>query len=587
MLNLRKNAKKLSLIFVTLVILISISTVSAATLSIDANSGETINVDGLQMASDGDTIELTGDFSGLDNVGINIDKNIIFTSDSVNPATIDGGGIDWLFFNPFGKDVTFENIKFTNAFESTVNGGVIESYGGTLTFNNCIFEGNSAVNGGAIYISGGTLELNDCTFDGNTATVNGGAIAAFDSDVSLTGCIFNLNLATEYGGAIYQIHGSLTLDNVDFGGDSIAYSGTTIDENDGSLATANEQLLYLLLENVVYDADDFVSDPANDVNDYDADKWQDVLDLIADAQNLISVGALDQNEIDTMVSDLNTALVDLIASFTGLDYSALTIAITAAGAYNNPSAYTAATWAAFQTALTNAINVRLAVSQAVIDASATQLNTAITGLVRVTRPSTSGGSTTPTTPTVSGYTGPVGVPNTQTQQTVQTKTDYTALSNAISSVANLKSKDYSPASWSALQKALTNAKNLNKAKNAVSQVDIDAIAKTLTIAKSKLAKRNVDLKITKVVKSGNRYKVTIKNSGKDKSTATKIRAACPCGKYVKTFNVKAIGASKSMTLTIKYSALAKSKHNQVFTVNYNKAAYEKNYKNNVCKIGKV
>ena len=167
--------------------------------------------------------------------------------------------------------------------------------------------------------------------------------------------------------------------------------------------------------------------------------------------------------------------------------------------------------------------------------------------------------------------------------------DYSGLLKAISSVSSLDSKKYTLASWNAFKAALAKANNLHKAKNANSQAEIDAMINDLNLAKSKLVVLNVDLKITKIVRSGNNYKVSIKNLGKDKSTKTKLKIFYKKGKktFSKAVNVKAINGGKTLLVTVKFFKFAT--HNKIIKtaqVNYNKMAYEKNFKNNVFKIKK-
>jgi len=150
--------------------------------------------------------------------------------------------------------------------------------------------------------------------------------------------------------------------------------------------------------------------------------------------------------------------------------------------------------------------------------------------------------------------------------------------------SNLQSKDYSPASWKVYEKAISYAHKVNNSVNP-SQSEIDKAVSDLEKAKSNLKKRNVDLKITKVKRFGNSYKITIKNSGKDVSTKTQVKIYCGCKKLEKVANVKAISAGKSITLTVKFFKYSQSKkHNKYFVVNFNKMAMETNFKNNKFKI---
>ncbi|CAM9810492.1 unnamed protein product, partial [Laminaria digitata] len=64
--------------------------------------------------------------------------------------------------------------------------------------------------GGAIYSSSGTLTLDDCVFDGNVATEgNGGAVWANGGNVTIMGGEFLANNAARLGGAVYATDGRL------------------------------------------------------------------------------------------------------------------------------------------------------------------------------------------------------------------------------------------------------------------------------------------------------------------------------------------------------------------------------------------
>jgi len=170
---------------------------------------------------------------------------------------------------------------------------------------------------------------------------------------------------------------------------------------------------------------------------------------------------------------------------------------------------------------------------------------------------------------------------------VKNQLKYDDLGVAIKSItgSSLKSKNYSPASWKALQKALANARQMNSAKNANSQAEINEVINALKIAKSNLTKRNVDLVITKVKRLGNSYTITIKNAGKDPSTKTRLSLSCGCKKFVKLVKVKAIASGKSITLNIKFFEFSKTySHNKYLVINPFKEARETKYKNNKVKI---
>lgn len=89
-----------------------------------------------------------------------------------------------------------------------------------------------------------------------------------------------------------------------------------------------------------------------------------------------------------------------------------------------------------------------------------------------------------------------------------------------------------------------------------------------------------DLAIAKVVRSGNKYKVTIKNIGNGASSATKLKLWYSAKKY-KIINVSSLGAGNSKTYVVNFFKYSTHKNYKKYAqVNYNKVAYEKNYTNN-------
>ncbi|KZX12183.1 CARDB domain-containing protein [Methanobrevibacter filiformis] len=89
-----------------------------------------------------------------------------------------------------------------------------------------------------------------------------------------------------------------------------------------------------------------------------------------------------------------------------------------------------------------------------------------------------------------------------------------------------------------------------------------------------------DLKILKIKKSGNDYKVTINNIGDTISKVTKVKIAY-LNKY-KIANVKAIKAGKSVTVTVKFFKYnIHKKYKKTATVNYDKLFKEPSYTNNI------
>ena len=133
---------------------------------------------------------------------------------SDNSALHGGGGI--VNFGPLTlTDSTISNNAAVFA------GGIWNGPPGTLTADNCTFDGNHASlgthangsgGGGAIYNSRsaaavGRINLFDCSFTGNYANTTGGAISSTGSG-SISGCTFRDNSAGSHGGGGISVYGA-------------------------------------------------------------------------------------------------------------------------------------------------------------------------------------------------------------------------------------------------------------------------------------------------------------------------------------------------------------------------------------------
>lgn len=108
-----------------------------------------------------------------------------------------------------------------------------------------------------------------------------------------------------------------------------------------------------------------------------------------------------------------------------------------------------------------------------------------------------------------------------------------------------------------------------------------------TSLKSSLSKiylrTNADLTITKIKRSSNTYKVTIKNKGGLASKTTFLKIYYKVGKKTiqKIYKIKGIAANKSITVNAKFFKYLKhKKYTKIAYINYNKKTKESNYNNN-------
>ena len=155
----------------------------------------------LNEAQDGDTIWIaSGEYTGKDNIGLTIAKNLNFIKNGDGEAIFDAENSG--------------NIWTVNSTSINITG---------LTFKN----GNST-NGSAIYISHEVKSNINATFINNTASNRGGAIYIVSGGISGTlNSVFINNTASDWGGAIY----------IDSGGISGNVNGTFIN-NKGSSGAA-------------------------------------------------------------------------------------------------------------------------------------------------------------------------------------------------------------------------------------------------------------------------------------------------------------------------------------------------------------
>ena len=240
--------KKSLLFLITLLLIVSISAVSAADLENENNvtySDENISSDlGVSDVYESSSENISADDSltdgqilpftqlqalvGLSPVVILRDDYLYSGQDAAtfnglgigihDSLTIDGQGhfIDAAFHSMIfringANDVTFRNIIFRNAVtqdascaDNIIAGGAIRLLNSRLTLINCSFINNRAYgDGGAIYAGANSVVTAiSCVFNGNSAAASGGAISATGNNVSVRYSTFRQNTATANGGAI-------------------------------------------------------------------------------------------------------------------------------------------------------------------------------------------------------------------------------------------------------------------------------------------------------------------------------------------------------------------------------------------------
>ncbi|KZX15426.1 DUF11 domain-containing protein [Methanobrevibacter filiformis] len=195
------------------------SPIYVATNGSDSNTGTTMGTAKLSIKNatatvdNGGTVNIrNGTYTGANNKGINISKNIIYIGENQDKVIIDAAQSGRMFDINSGYTVTIKNITFINGKNTTTtsHGGAIFNRG-NLIIENCIFKNNLITSTNSSYAGGGaisswigsTLSVTNCTFINNTANF-GGAISNLANNLKIVNCTFINNTATkeEGGGAI-------------------------------------------------------------------------------------------------------------------------------------------------------------------------------------------------------------------------------------------------------------------------------------------------------------------------------------------------------------------------------------------------
>ena len=219
------NIKRVILILLLIGVISSLSIVNAqdANITQDLQSPPTSIYDAVDEAQDNDVINLENKtYNTLDDTEITIDKSIsLIGSDN---TVIDGQNKDYLFKITDNVNVTFENIKFINAFKKADKnqdgfGAALEINKANVIIKNCQFIGNSISYG-----------------EGDS--IYGGAISNFGNLTIINSYFLNNSINSNmdhdgFGGAIYN-KGNLNIDNSSFiNSKGATYSKGSAIYNDG------------------------------------------------------------------------------------------------------------------------------------------------------------------------------------------------------------------------------------------------------------------------------------------------------------------------------------------------------------------
>jgi len=192
------------------------------------NATGTVNING--------TVKIAnGQYTGVNNTQITIDKNMNINGQSETGTVINGTGTNWIFHINSGINLTITNLTITNG-NSNYGGAIYND--GTLTVDNSTFTNNTATDygGGGAIVNEGTLNVTDSNFEGNNAGV-AGALYNYGGNLNIIDSTFTNNIA-QYGGAIIN-DGTLTVDNSTFTNNTATdYGGAIFNSNSGT-ATVN------------------------------------------------------------------------------------------------------------------------------------------------------------------------------------------------------------------------------------------------------------------------------------------------------------------------------------------------------------
>ena len=163
--------------------------------------------------------------------------NCLFESNSVynpNGGSVYGGAIqvgkEEFITNSLIKDCKFIRNKAVSVTGSQLSHGGASCLRDGITYENCVFEGNSADFGGALtsHCSG---TIRNCTFKSNTANDYGGAISNVDGinsmNLNIIDCDFKSNSAP-YGGAIKLAGYSITISDCNFDNNYASIDGGAV-----------------------------------------------------------------------------------------------------------------------------------------------------------------------------------------------------------------------------------------------------------------------------------------------------------------------------------------------------------------------
>ena len=190
--------------------------INNATDEITLNRNYTYNQDTDSDYADGVTINKTLTINGnAYTLNGNNQARILKTSGNIVLNNIK-------FINGYSKEggaiyntgtTIINNTQFTNNRAQSSGGAIFTGEHGTTNMTKCNFTNNTSINGGAISNWQGTININNTKLTNNKATYNGGAIYTGNNAITNITSTILANNNAELGGAIYSGNVGSGLDN--------------------------------------------------------------------------------------------------------------------------------------------------------------------------------------------------------------------------------------------------------------------------------------------------------------------------------------------------------------------------------------
>jgi len=200
------------------------STGNTHKLNSDTNTFEDIQKT-IDLADDGDTIELNGTFSFNKNDNeITINKTI--TISGAGDGAIIILGDNFLSSRFFNIDTSASNVIFNNLKFKSENAILWKGDNGLIT--NCQFNNAKSKDGGAVILQANNCNITNCIFGDNQANQYGGAIFITGKNNLISSCNFYGNQVTAPtnliggGGVIYSNCENLNIDKCNFTRNKVA-----------------------------------------------------------------------------------------------------------------------------------------------------------------------------------------------------------------------------------------------------------------------------------------------------------------------------------------------------------------------------